>query len=1347
MTQDNQKLQGFYKTIAKFLAISFLIFIGLLVVSWNLFKSNHKFIRQKIKTIAIEKYNVNLDIDGYQLEFAKPFPTISFQIEDLSLSNIDFPQQPAIKINQASSKFDPWDLVTKNFMAQPLTVDSIWLFLYKDSLSNNSLFSNREVKSLEENEYSKTFDYNFKKLPLININYLDFHHQNASEHKWQRAKLTNVQIKPLKKNEEDWYANLSSNIFFEGLVFNKDDGGFLRNKFGQIDLNISLNSQEDAIILENSELKVDETIFLLNGKYVRDNTNHLQLKIANEGVTMNKVIPMLSDKIEYVLKGLSIDQPIAAQFSLNKYLKSGIKEVVDVSFQTEDARMIFKDLEMSSTNLSGNFSNDCDNHGIGNPMTTCLNIDQLSGEILDVLPIDMRGRIYQLTDPRVDAVGSMNISLPRLNDLLATKDNLTFINGDAKIEFTYQGLLNDLLDPTSYKKDIMLKGDAQFNNITLKTDYQIAPSLWLDGHLTFDENQALIDVISLEWMGSKLNIGGKIGNLPEFIFYDAEVLQIGVNMHLDHVVLDNILYLPYEEVGKQKSNSMNIEKLKRITQIVEKNIEGKIDLEIDRLVYDTFYVDNLKTQFQIFSPSGTELLGTSAIRTDSLSGNFMGHSPFRLALEMSENFNKDSELKLEVPKVSRLYNLLANKETEITEGDASFNLTANLPLASIFKSNNILAEVKYYGDLSFDKIEMEVNGFDLPVKKVNGHLNFDRDQIIFDNLKFQYEGSPFKLTGKVDNHPIFHKRMDDKTNIDIELEGDFLDVRKEKRKAFEDEKRKWQKENTTPSLSSDEFAKSLESISPPDLFRSLDTLYQLVTGKIDLSLDSILTDSYTINPFLLQARLSPDASNLKQHQLLIDDFLVGFGKSNTIKGTAKILNPESPVLNADLNIQMNLNKVGKFLTSDFVEMRDGYFNMDLDYKTPLYDSLNLENYFLRAKVNGESEIINGKIFYNYREFNFENINSNFSFNQQAIFIKGLDFEVNENRFLGMGQSNDFFPFFILPDRKVSIKMEVASPYFDFGKFTSPQGLGKDTLLAKLENEDKLMLDHLYSPMDTTGNVLTRTKSFIDQLLDDGSIEMTTTCDKLVYNDFVADNLEGEISLKLDSVKLKNLVMDVAEGAFQIDGILSNVAVHEPVMEANIQMVDNDVREIFRQFDNFGQSQLGYQNLNGNASASIAFKTNINSSYSILPETMRADIDLKLSGGQLLNLGALKKVSGFLFRNRGMDNILIDTLETSMYIRENDMYIENFLLHSTSFDFGVEGIYSLGANNNTRILFTVPVSNLYRKHLTRKQLRSGNAKRKGIKILIEAREKKNKLRFRWKLFKGKKYKYRLPEKLK
>ena len=92
-----------------------------------------------------------------------------------------------------------------------------------------------------------------------------------------------------------------------------------------------------------------------------------------------------------------------------------------------------------------------------------------------------------------------------------------------------------------------------------------------------------------------------------------------------------------------------------------------------------------------------------------------------------------------------------------------------------------------------------------------------------------------------------------------------------------------------------------------------------------------------------------------------------------------------------------------------------------------------------------------------------------------------------------------------------------------------------------------------------------------------------------------------------------------------------------------------------------------------------------------------------------------------------------------------MYVEKFKLHSSPFDFDVQGIYDFNSQDATSILLSVPLGNLNRRYIPPKDLKSKSYIRKGPRIYIESRYKNDKLKFFWKPFIFlKKIKYEKPK---
>ncbi len=1323
MAISNQKILHIGKRLLRLVLMLVLLLMLVLSITWFVLRSDHPFVIQKIEEHAQTKWNADLELEGYEFQWTKPFSKLRLQVRGLSFAAQNYEEHPVFIINNTTTEFNPWDLVSGDIQVKSLSLDSVWVNIYKDSLDHSNLAFNKKASKKPKKRKSFNWEEKLSELPPLQINFLDFYIQNDFKNKWQRVKLQDPKLQPTFKKDGVASIQLLSKCYFDGLVFNEGRGGFLMDTPGKLDLHFTIADHGRSIELKESSLLSGQNKYFIEGSFLQGNPKHLKLKISNEGVRMSEVMPLLSNKINYALRDVNIDQPIRASFFMDKKFILGRKDVVKVDFETDSAAIQFKDINVSDAKLSGYFSNDCDEDGIGDPATNCISVQELKGDLFDVIPVDLVGQINKLKDPQVDVTGQMDITLPRLNSMLAAKNKVTFLDGHALLDFKYAAALKDILiDPFDEEK-VRTNGTVSFENIRLDVSDQKQILPLLDGHLSFGDAETTLQDLSLNWRGSNIHLSGKLSNLPEFLFFQTEALKSDLRLHFDRFDLNQYLNQKDNVVRKGETKNLVYDNLERIAQKVAANINGNIQLEIDELIYDTLFFTDLKTNFKLRSPFQREYADSAMIQIEKLTTDFMGESPITIDIGLYRDSVQKLRLGVHAPSAEYFVNEFLPKGNGINSGYASLDLSTECSLEALFQPKTLLSNLNYKGKVIFDEVEASLSTFPWPVNKMTGVFMFNNNQVFFEDLNFQYKKSPFVLNGQIDDYLFFEKGENKKALVSLQVKGEYLNFREEHIGIDQSKKKE-----------------SKNQFVPTELFQSLDTIFHYATGKIDFQVDSILTNDHLFKPFIFNVQLIPDDNNPSQHQVMVDSFNFGFGKKNNVKGHLRITNPDAPQVDAQLKMRMKFNRLAKLLPSNYIKLKKGYFKLDLSYQSMLHDTINAENYLLRANIDGEAEIVNGKIYYNYRDFTFDNIYGKMRFDEEALYIPDMKMEVNDNLLHISGQSKDFFPFFILPGRRAHLDLEVSSPSFNFDKFKTPARIGKDSVRVRSKFLAK-------KPMDETRGIMEKTGSVIDQLLNKGSINMKTDIKEIFYQKFKSSNLKGNISMQPDTVQLKGIQVDIADGNFKIDGSISNIVLHKPKMEMDVQFKENDIREVFRQFEDFGQESLGYKNMKGLASASINFKTDINSNYSILPETMKGDIRFKVSGGELIGVEALETKSGFLFKKRKLEHILIDTIETTVYIRGSDLFIDKFYLHSSSYDFGVQGVYSLGSNNKTRLLLSVPSGNLFRRHLSSDKIKSGKAKRKGMRIHLEARpDKKARMRFflKWPLFKKSKKKYQLGE---
>lgn len=1309
----------------------FLILLTVLVLAaWFYLSSNSPYVIRKLKEQVKENWGLDLALERYSITAPGGFPLFKLEVEGLALSKNSQANLPFLKLSKAKIPINLYTIIAGDYNLQEIELDSLWLHIDHDTIH----IKNADQKESVVQTNSISAFKKIRKPPDLKIKYLDFFHEKNTQKEWQKFQLSDASITCSQNNQQELQISIDGNCHFDGLLFNAKDGAYLSDATGHLSINTILNTASKKIEVSKGLLSVKEDEYLFDGFFQKSDTNHLSLNISTERVLMDSVLPLLSNSVRKAISEIKINKPIQASFSFDKKLDPSKRGSIHVDFLTTNTNIFFRDVAYHTANLIGYYSNQCNKEESPGKYNSCIDIQQLDGRLFNIIPAELNGKVRRLYDPIVSANGRVDILFPSLNQMLASNDKVTFKAGKANVIFDYEGELNKVITAPFDERFARLTGNADFKNLEIKLDDRIASFPSLSGSLTFDEKSTVINDIYLKWMESNVHLSGRISNLPEFIFYKNQAFQSDLSLQFDELDISRFdqqasLSALQSDNTEQSQNptpeTISVKWLEDASRKIASNINGQVHLSIQKLIVDTLFAESVNTKFKFYSPKLPAYKDSMLIEMDSLTFDFMGNSPVAINVALSNDSISKLIVKTKIPSTVNIATIWMPKTIKIKNGDAGLILKAGIPLRYLQQKDSILKNTTYEGELILKQLETSTKALDLPIKEMTGTIAFNNNAVEFDGLNFIYKNAPFTLNGKVENYDFFNPVKKEKAKVDLYLTGHRIDLRKKLSLSNE-------KQTKTPSKN------DKSKINPASIFQSLDTIYKIATGDIELNIDTLLFPDQTIHSIYVQAGLTSDAANLQQHQVTLDSFNFKFGTDNLVMGHAVISAPDNPTLAAELNAKMLINEMSWLLPSQYIEMRDGYLNLSAIYNTQLHDTPDANHYFLQSSIQGDAEIINGNLFYNYRDFNFDDIYAHMTFDQQSLYLRDLDLKINDNRVIANGECRSFFPFFILPDQKAHFDLDVASPYFDFGQFSSPYRLGKaeKELISATIKEVKGK-----EIADTSKSALELTANFIDLLLSKGSINMNTDFTTIKYEEFNANSITGNISFRPDTVELRDIQMSVANGGFFMNGSLTGVSVHQPSINISTQTENNDIREIFRQFNNFEQENLVYQNLEGKVTSNIEFSADLDADYAFKPGTMNGFMDLKIGSGQLLNIDALSNLSGFLFNKRQLDSILIDTIETYTKIMGTTLGITKFRLHSSSFDFDVIGQYNTESYDNTRLLFTVPLSNLFRRHISAEQLASENSRRKGLNVLIDGRYRKEKMRFRLKFpFFGMRKKY-------
>lgn len=179
-------------------------------------------------------------------------------------------------------------------------------------------------------------------------------------------------------------------------------------------------------------------------------------------------------------------------------------------------------------------------------------------------------------------------------------------------------------------------------------------------------------------------------------------------------------------------------------------------------------------------------------------------------------------------------------------------------------------------------------------------------------------------------------------------------------------------------------------------------------------------------------------------------------------------------------------------------------------------------------------------------------------------------------------------------------------------------------------------------------------------------------DTLHYKTFRANNLKANLSLQASNLYLRGIQFNALNGECLGQGQwLNNKGVQQ--ISASFSLGNVNVQELFRQFNNFGQSSLIYQNVEGSLFADVSVKSNLKKDLTLDLPSLLVQTSLNLEKGRLKNFEPLKPLAAFIDMNE-LNDIRFATLSNQIEIRNETIYIPEMSIRSNALDLNLSGTH-------------------------------------------------------------------------
>jgi hypothetical protein len=390
--------------------------------------------------------------------------------------------------------------------------------------------------------------------------------------------------------------------------------------------------------------------------------------------------------------------------------------------------------------------------------------------------------------------------------------------------------------------------------------------------------------------------------------------------------------------------------------------------------------------------------------------------------------------------------------------------------------------------------------------------------------------------------------------------------------------------------------------------------------------------------------------------------------TGTLSANGSIRNLNDPVLNLAVNAETNLGDVKGFFGWDSLAVCDGLISAQSTIQGKIaFQEADSTFDWSQLHLNGRAQVTDGSFQWATSNGLFKNINGVFLLNGSDARVEQLNFNINDNNCNFSGDFYSIIPFFTTDNSVLTVQAHLYSNRLDLEKLLSAAGSSESELQIALPTTVKLNL--------------------------------TTQIDQFLFKSFNASNIKGTVNYANGSLTISPLSMNLANGSLAADFNLFPTSNGQFGVTCTGALNHIDIQQSFLLFDNFGQSYLTQNNIKGNATVLADFQTTLASDLSVLPNSIKSDLQVNIENGELNDVESFQYLIAYIKGNKWiaplmkedefaekLRHIKFSTLQNSIHIENSIITFPLMDIESSAMSITIEGTHSFDNVLDYRIGF-------------------------------------------------------------
>ena len=417
----------------------------------------------------------------------------------------------------------------------------------------------------------------------------------------------------------------------------------------------------------------------------------------------------------------------------------------------------------------------------------------------------------------------------------------------------------------------------------------------------------------------------------------------------------------------------------------------------------------------------------------------------------------------------------------------------------------------------------------------------------------------------------------------------------------------------------------------------IDISFTVNNGKATHGFTSLaIKDVSFTGMFTNGSKMVPSTSSLK-----ITNFKGTLG-SSAYTGSLTLSDFRSLRANLELKGKVIPSEIKNFFTLNEISAPKGSAVLDLRMsgKVPRKEKYNIAD-FLALNTKALIVFDSFGIGLSNDKIRIDNVTGNLSVSDKVTTARDLDFNYNGQAIKVNGTFSRLTEWLAGKDVIMTASATVTSGRIDAGSFFPEKN-------EKNDAADK--------PFSLPGDLI------LDLNFDFGNLK---------YKNFIAGNVRGVMNYKSGMMNFKTLTLNSLDGIISGDCFFVQNANKSFLFKGDFNLSGINVKRTFSVFNNFGQTFIRDENLEGILSGSLSILIPMVQMLRPSVKAVTAEGKFLLEKGALINFEPVKELSEFIDISE-LENIRFEELANDFFIRNNAFYMPQMDVRSSAADLSVNG---------------------------------------------------------------------------